>query len=195
MSNEKPDVNVDDGTDPQSTESVDHELTEATDDDDQYVVSDAPQDWQAQLEAAQAQAKKNYDDFLRSRAELDNQRKRAERDLSNAHKYALDKIAADLLAVRDSMELGLQAENASAEDLRKGTELTLKSLVQVMERYGIKVIDPMGEKFNPDLHQAMSMQESTEVEPNHVLLVMQKGYTLNDRLIRPALVAVSKAPA
>ena len=158
-------------------------------------VEGVPQDWEDQLVAAKEAAEKNYNDYLRSRAELDNHRKRAERDLANAHKYALDKIAADILSIRDSMELGLQAENATAESLREGTELTLKMLVQVMERYGIKEINPEGEKFNPDLHQAMSMQESHEIEPNHVMLVMQKGYLLNDRLIRPALVTVSKAPA
>jgi molecular chaperone GrpE len=150
-----------------------------------------------ELEAALNKARENWDLLLRARAELENLRKRAQRDIENAHKYGLEKIANELLIVRDSMELGLGAaqENADVQSLREGAELTLKMLVQVMEKFGIQQMDPAGQKFNPELHQAMTAQESSELEPNTVMTVMQKGYTLNDRLLRPALVTVSKAPA
>lgn len=148
------------------------------------------------LEDAQAQAQENWDKFLRTQAELDNLRKRNARDLENAHKYALEKFASELLGVRDSLELGVQAaqESDDIEKIREGTELTLKLLVQLMEKNEIGEIDPRGSKFDPDLHQAMMTQESTEAEPNTVLSVMQKGYRLKDRLLRPALVVVAKAP-
>lgn len=149
-----------------------------------------------QLEAAQNKAQENWDLLLRSRAEMDNLQKRASRDLENAHKFALDKIANELLAVRDSMELGLsaaEAEQVDVDSLKEGVDLTLKMLAQVMEKFNIKQTNPQNEKFDPDLHQAMSMQESEELAPNTVISVMQKGYTLNDRLLRPALVIVSKA--
>lgn len=149
-----------------------------------------------ELEKAQAQAQENWDKFLRAQAEMENLRKRAARDLENAQRYALERFVSDLLSVRDSLELGVQAaegDEVDAQKIKEGTELTLRMLVQVMEKYNIKCIDPKGEKFNPDLHQAMSTQESREVEPNTVLTVMQKGYTLNERLLRPAMVVVSKA--
>jgi molecular chaperone GrpE len=117
--------------------------------------------------------------------------------VENAHKYALERIAADLLPVKDSLELALAAigDDAALDQLREGTALTLKMLGQTMEKYGIREINPVGQPFNPELHQAMAMQESAEQAPNSVLVVMQKGYTLNERLIRPALVVVAKAPA
>ena len=150
-----------------------------------------------QLEEARQKADENWDLVLRARAELDNLRKRAQRDVENAHKYGVEKIANELLAVRDSMELGLhaaQADSTDVESLREGAELTLKMLTQVMERFDIQEINPLHEKFNPDLHQAMTMQESTEQAPNTVIFVMQKGYILSDRLLRPALVTVARAP-
>jgi molecular chaperone GrpE len=152
---------------------------------------------EAQLEAAQKKAEENWELVLRTQADMENLRKRTSRDIENAHKYGLEKIANELLAVRDSMELGLGAaqEDVDVKSLREGAELTLKMLVQVMEKFGIKQVDPEKQKFNPDLHQAMTMQESDELEPNTVIAVMQKGYTLNERLLRPALVTVSKAPA
>jgi len=155
------------------------------------------QDLHLQLEDARNKADEHWNQVLRLQAELENGRRRAERDVENAHKYALDRFAQDLLPVRDSLELALAAigPDSALDQLREGTELTLKLLAQAMEKYGIKEVNPAGQPFNPDLHQAMSMQESAEVAPNSVLVVMQKGYTLNERLIRPALVVVAKAPA
>jgi molecular chaperone GrpE len=150
-----------------------------------------------QLDEARAKADEYRDQVLRTQAELENQRKRAERDLENAHKYALEKIANELLGVRDSLELGIDAARgeADAEKIREGTELTLKMLVQVMNRFDIEAVDPQGEKFDPELHQAMSMQPSDDYPQNTVISVMQKGYTLNGRLIRPAMVVVSQGKA
>ena len=122
---------------------------------------------------------------------------RSELDLANAHKFALEKIAGELLPVKDSLEMGLAAagENHDVSKLIEGSELTLKMLGSVLEKFNIKEINPLNDKFNPDYHEAMSMQDRDDVEPNTVVAVMQKGYLLNDRLIRPALVMVSKAPA
>ncbi len=149
------------------------------------------------LRAAEAKASEHWDQFLRAKAEVENLRRRSERDLENAHKYALERISADLLPVVDSLELGLaavSAEDAGAGKLQEGMELTLKMLLGVMEKYAIRPVDPSGERFDPQFHQAMTTQPASHVEPNTVLTVFQKGYLLNDRLIRPALVVVSAAP-
>lgn len=149
----------------------------------------------AELEAAQARAEDYQDRLMRTEAEKENVRKRAERDVDSARRYALEKFAGELLAVRDSLELGYEAasqDDADVEKLREGTELTLKMLTQAMEKFNIEEIDPVGEKFDPELHQAMSMQETEEQESNTVVSVIQKGYRLNDRLLRPALVMVAK---
>ncbi|MES9942104.1 MAG: nucleotide exchange factor GrpE [Candidatus Thiodiazotropha sp. 6PLUC2] len=148
------------------------------------------------LEDARAKADDHWDQLMRTRAEVDNIRKRTQRDLENAHKYALDKISQDMLQVWDSLELGNQAaldESADVNTIREGTELTLKLLVDVMNRHGIEQVNPEGAVFNPEFHQAMSMQERDDVEPNTVVAVVQKGYLLNGRLLRPAMVMVSKA--
>lgn len=149
-----------------------------------------------QLEEAQAQAQEHFDKALRTQAEMENLRKRTARDVENARKYALEKFAGELLAVRDSLEMGLDAARGETdvEKIREGTELTLKMLVQVMEKFGVEAVDPQGQRFDPDRHQAMSMQPNAELEPNTVMAVLQKGYLLNDRLLRPAMVVVSKAP-
>ena len=150
---------------------------------------------QAELEQARNKAEENWERVLRTEAEKDNIRKRAERDAESARRYALEKFANELLAVRDSLELGLDAaqqEDADIDKIREGTELTHKMLTQAMEKFDIEAIDPLGEKFNPELHQAMSMQEVEGQESNTVVSVMQKGYRLNDRLLRPALVMVAK---
>lgn len=154
-------------------------------------------DLHLQLEDARNKADEHWNQVLRLQAELENGRRRAERDVENAHKYALDRFAQDLLPVRDSLELALAAigPDSALDQLREGTELTLKMLTQTMEKYGIKEVNPVGQPFNPEQHQALSMQESADVAANCVLAVMQKGYTLNERLIRPALVVVAKAPA
>lgn len=149
----------------------------------------------AELEAAQARAEDYQDRLMRTEAEKENVRKRAERDVDSARRYALEKFAGELLAVRDSLELGYEAasqDDADVEKLREGTELTLKMLTQAMEKFNIEEIDPAGEKFDPELHQAMSMQEAEGHEPNTVISVIQKGYRLHDRLLRPALVMVAK---
>jgi molecular chaperone GrpE len=150
---------------------------------------------QLQLEDARAKADQHWDQLLRTQAELENTRRRAERDVENAHKYGLERFAQELLPVRDSLELGLSAADATenVEKLREGMELTLKMLTTVMEKFGIRLVDPVGEPFDPALHQAVTMQPS-EQPANTVLSVMQKGYTLNDRLIRPAMVIVARAP-
>jgi molecular chaperone GrpE len=152
----------------------------------------------ALLEDARGKADEHWDQCLRLQAELDNLHKRAERDLANAHKFALERFAGELLPVRDSMEMGLQAfaaENADVDKLREGVELTLQILTSAMGKFQIREVDPADEPFNPDFHQAMSIQERADVAPNTVVTVVQKGYTLHERLIRPAMVIVSKAPA
>ncbi len=153
-------------------------------------------DLAAQLEEARSKADENWNLAVRAKAELENLRKRHERDLSNAHKYALERFVNELLPVRDSLELGLKAaqeESADVAKLREGTELTLNLFNTVLEKFNVAVIDPEGEPFNPELHQAMSMQPTEEIEPNTVITVVQKGYSLNGRLVRPAMVIVSQA--
>ena len=150
------------------------------------------------LQDAQAKADQHWNQLLLARAELDNNRRRNERDGENAHKFALEKFVRELLPVKDSLELGLAAalgEGTELEKLREGMALTLKMLGAAMEKFGVSEVDPAGEKFNPERHQAMAMQESPTAEANTVLTVYQKGYLLNDRLIRPAMVVVSSAPA
>ena len=150
-----------------------------------------------ELEVSKARAQENWDRLLRMQAENDNLRKRSERDIENAHKYALEGFAKDLLPVKDSLEMGLAATQSDSDDgnLKEGTEMTLQLFTDMFQKHGLEVINPEGEAFNPDHHQAMSMQEDAELEPNTVMTVMQKGYLLNDRLIRPAMVVVSKLPA
>jgi molecular chaperone GrpE len=157
----------------------------------------APEALQAALDAAVARADEYRNDALRARAELDNVQKRTAREIANAHKYALERFLTDLLPVKDSLDLGYAAATGSSDiaTLREGMELTLKLLDAVLEKHGVQVLDPVGEPFNPELHQAMSVQESTEVAPGTVVTVVQKGYVLNGRLLRPAMVIVAKRPA
>jgi molecular chaperone GrpE len=149
------------------------------------------------LDAANAKADEYRNDALRARAELDNVQKRTAREIANAHKYALERFLTDLLPVKDSLELGYAAATGSSDiaTLREGMELTLKLLDAVLDKHGVQVLDPVGEPFNPELHQAMSVQESTEIAPGTVATVVQKGYVLNGRLLRPAMVIVAKPPA
>lgn len=140
----------------------------------------------------QTRADENWDRYLRAAAELDNVRKRAARDVENARKFALERFGGELLAVKDSLEMGLAAvEQADAEVLRQGSEATLKILANVLVQFGITEIDPQGEPFDPEVHEAMTMQPSADMEPGSVLTVFQKGYALNGRLLRPARVVVS----
>ncbi len=148
-----------------------------------------------QLEQAQATIKDYWDQMVRLRAEMENNRKRAERDVQNAHKYALKNFTEALLPVVDSMEMGMvagEAENASLDSIREGSELTMSMFVQILEKQGLTEVNPVGEKFNPEQHQAISMVEDENAESNTVISVMQKGFMLNDRLVRPAMVVVVK---
>jgi molecular chaperone GrpE len=151
------------------------------------------QELQAALAEAQASAAESKDLYLRALAELDNVRKRAARDIEQAHKYALERFANDLLAVKDGLELGLSSD-ANADALRAGTESTLKLLNKAFENAQLIEISPQGEVFNPELHEAMIAQPSAEHVPNTVIQVIQKGYQLNGRLLRPARVIVAKEP-
>ncbi|MBM7333157.1 nucleotide exchange factor GrpE [Alloalcanivorax marinus] len=133
---------------------------------------------------------------LRAQAEMQNVRRRAERDVESAHKFALEKFAGDLLPVADSLERGLStldADDPSLKPAREGLELTLKVLLDVFARYNLEQIDPLGQPFNPEHHEAMTMVPAPDAEPNSVIEVLEKGYLLNGRLIRPARVVVSKA--
>jgi len=148
---------------------------------------------QAALAAAEAKALEHKDLYMRALAELDNVRKRATRDIEQAHKFAVDRFANDLIGVKDSLELGVAAAG-SIETLRAGSEATLKLLARAFEKNGLVEIDPQGEMFNPELHEAMVTQPSAEHVPNSVLHVVQKGYQLNGRLLRPARVIVVREP-
>ncbi|KNX76464.1 molecular chaperone GrpE [Pseudomonas sp. TE6288] len=148
-----------------------------------------------ELEEQLAAAK---DQSLRAAADLQNIRRRAEQDVEKAHKFALEKFAGDLLPIIDSLERGLELSSADDETIkpmREGIELTLKMFQDTLKRYNLETIEPHGQPFNAEHHQAMAMQESADVEPNSVLNVFQKGYLLNGRLLRPAMVVVSKAPS
>ncbi len=149
-----------------------------------------------QLKQAEKKAEENWDKALRVQAEMENLKRRTQKDLENAHKYGLEKFAKELLSVIDSLELGIQAstsDNPEVVALKQGSELTIKQFESVFAKFNIEAIDPVGQAFNPELHQAMTMQPSADVEPNTVLNVFQKGYILNGRLIRPAMVVVSQA--
>jgi len=156
------------------------------------------EDLGARVQQLEEQLAAAQDQSLRAVADLQNVRRRAEQDVEKAHKFALEKFASDLLPVIDSLERGLELSSADDEairPMREGIELTLKMFADTLKRYNLEAVDPHGEPFNAEHHQAMAMEESAEVEPNSVLKVFQKGYLLNGRLLRPAMVVVSKAPA
>jgi molecular chaperone GrpE len=149
---------------------------------------------EAALAAAQRKAEEHKNDLLRTLAELDNVRKRAQRDLENAQKFALERFLGELLPVQDSLELGLAAATQASDiqTVREGMELTLKLLTELLQKNGVEFVNPIGEKFNPERHQAMSMQETPGAESGTVMMVLQKGCLLNERLIRPAMVIVAR---
>ncbi|CAM3725124.1 MULTISPECIES: nucleotide exchange factor GrpE [Rahnella] len=150
---------------------------------------------EAQLKELQ---QRERDSLLRAKAEVENIRRRTELDIEKAHKFALEKFSGELLPVIDNLERALDLADKSNSELAgliEGVELTLKSLLDAVRKFGMEVVGDIHVPFNPELHQAMTMMESEELEPNHVMMVMQKGYTLNGRLLRPAMVAVSKAKA
>lgn len=148
-----------------------------------------------QLQEAEERASAAQDQYMRAEAEMANLRRRVEKDVENAHKFGQEKLSKELLAVADNLERAVQSTESEAADInaiREGVELTLKGLIDVFAKFNIVAVDPAGEPFDPQLHQAMSMVENPDVEPNTVIAVMQKGYQLNGRLIRPAMVMVSK---
>jgi molecular chaperone GrpE len=175
------------------------EVTEATapaEDETQVEVSPEHAELSGMLDDARNKADEHWNQCLHLQADLDNLQKRSERELANAHKFALDRFSQELLPVRDSLEMGLSAfteHDASTDKQREGVELTLQMLTGAMEKFGITEINPLDEPFNPEFHQAMSMQEREDVAPNTVVTVVQKGYLLHGRLIRPAMVMVSSA--
>lgn len=145
----------------------------------------------AKLAAAEQTIEDQKDSVLRAAAEEQNVRRRAQRDVESAHKFALEKFAKDLLPVVDTLERALDAGNESDNE---GIQLTLKMLTDTLQKHGVETVDPVGTPFDPQQHEAMSMQPNPDMEPNTVMAVLQKGYALNERLIRPAMVIVAKAP-
>jgi molecular chaperone GrpE len=152
----------------------------------------AEPDLAALLKEAELKSAENHDAWLRSKADVENMRRRAQTDVANAHKYSIDNFSTEIIPVMDSLDAALAVENATVDNFKNGMELTQKQLNAVFEKFNIKVINPEGEKFDPHHHQAMCAVDS-DIAPNTVVQVMQKGYTLHDRVIRPALVSVSKA--
>lgn len=151
---------------------------------------------QAELEEARTKAEEHWNKLLRVQAEMENLRKRNARELEQARRFAVERFATELLAVKDSLEMGVDAAGGETEvaKLREGTELTLRMLSKVMEKFNIEEINPERQPFDPERHQAMTLQENSELPPNTVVTVMQKGYAIGERLLRPAMVIVSKAP-
>ncbi|MUJ29340.1 nucleotide exchange factor GrpE [Aliivibrio fischeri] len=194
MSNEENKVNeeavVEEQVEAVGTEA-DVEWNESAEDSQEAKIAEL----EAELLASQAQVKEQQDTVLRAKAEEQNVRRRAEEDVDKARKYALKKFAGELLPVLDNLERALESgdkENEAAKALLEGVELTLQTFVSTVEKFGLTVINPMGEAFNPELHQAIGMQASPDHESNTVMIVMQKGYTLNDQVLRPAMVMVAQ---
>lgn len=185
-------VNQDDVTDSESVEQNAVEIEGELESPEEIIAA-----LEAELAAAQATIEGQKDGVLRARADMENAKRRAEAEIDKARKFALEKFAGELLPVIDNLERALQvadAENEAVKPLLEGIEMTMKSFVSTVEKNGLTLVDPQGETFNPELHQAMSMQESADVAPNTVIAVMQKGYQINGRLLRPAMVMVSRAP-
>ncbi|MDH3309682.1 MAG: nucleotide exchange factor GrpE [Gammaproteobacteria bacterium] len=155
------------------------------------------QQLQAELEKARMEATENLDRFLRAKAEAENMRKRGEMDMAATRKYAIERFASEIVSVRDSLELARMVElpqdsHPAVQKMREGLDLTLKLMESVFQKFGLILVDPQGQKFDPEHHQAISMVDSNEVPPNHVVSVVQKGLLLNDRLLRPAMVVVAR---
>jgi molecular chaperone GrpE len=153
----------------------------------------------AELEAARVQATENLDKFLRAKAETENVRRRAETDVASAHKFAIERFALEMLAVKDSLERARGVEvaggGAALDKMLEGVDLTIRLMDSIFQKFALTEVNPArGERFDPEQHQAMTMQESSDVPDQHVLMALQKGYLLNNRLLRPALVIVAKAP-
>jgi molecular chaperone GrpE len=186
---------------PQQGEEIDvNAETEQHDADQSFLELTEDQQRIVELEAAVIAAEtkmvEQKDSVMRAIADADNARKRAQGEIDKARKFALEKFAAELLPVADNLERALQVANPEDEAIKPiidGVEMTLKSFIGTIEKFGMSVIDPQGQPFNPEKHQAMSMQENAELPPNTVLAVMQKGYEINGRLLRPAMVLVTRA--
>ena len=197
MSNSKDDINdiIDnaegDAIEQAEIDQILDEAVEAKTTDETEQAADSIESLREELETAQAKAEENWDKALRIQAEMDNLRKRSEKQVEDAHKYAVKKFVEELLPVADSLEMGY-AVDGEVEQIREGIGLTMNVLKAAMEKFSVVAVDPLGEKFNPEFHQAMAMQPSEEYENDHVSAVMQKGYTLNGRLVRPAMVMVVK---
>jgi molecular chaperone GrpE len=167
------------------------ETSDITNNNDIPEAGNGPAELEERLKKAEEAAQTHQDAFLRARAEAENVRKRTQTEIANAHKFAVENFAGELLAVKDSLEAALVSENASAESMRAGVELTLRQLKSAFEKFNVVEIDPTGQKFDPHRHQAISAVEA-DAEPNTVVQTLQKGYLLHERVIRPALVIVSK---
>ena len=161
---------------------------------EEKAIVDSEEELLQQLKDAEKKAEENWELLLRTKAEMENLRKRTEKDLEKAHKYGIEKFVSEMLPVKDSMELGMAAQEATVDSLREGMQLTMNMFNSALDKLGVTEINPVNEAFDPQVHQAMTMQETDEVDANTVLTVMQKGYMLNERLIRPAMVVVSKKP-
>lgn len=187
MSNQAKDVE-------NQTETSNESVDAPTETEEQHGSNSDTDALQAALDEATAKAEENWNLLLMAKAETDNIRKRAERDVQSAHKFALEKLIPDLLGVKDSLELGMNAAKKAktVEKFLEGSELTLKQLADTLTKHGVVEINPVGEKLDPELHQAVSMQPSDEHDANTIITVIQKGYTLNERLVRPAMVVVAQ---
>ncbi|MBL0513311.1 nucleotide exchange factor GrpE [Aeromonas media] len=183
----------------ETMEQVEVQPVEPTDVDSEVTAEQARiAELEAQLEAAQQASLEERERAVRAVAEMENLRRRAAQDVEKAHKFALEKFAAELLPVLDNLERAIELADKESEALKpmiEGVELTLKSMQSSVAKFGLVALDPQNQPFDPNAHQAMSMIENAELAPNTVIAVMQKGYELNGRVIRPAMVMVSKAPA
>ena len=186
---------------PEDSQAAEQDTTQETNEEQgaQLDTQDDPEEGsesEQALDAALEQAQNAKDDLLRVQAEMQNLRRRTEQDIEKAHKYGQDKLCIELLAVMDNLERAQEAASNSEDEaikaIREGVDLTVKGFADCFKKFNIETVDPLGEPFDPQLHQAMSMQENTESEPNTVIAVMQKGYTLHGRVLRPAMVMVSK---
>lgn len=177
----------------QAPDNADKASTESTAAGTENTAEDSPS-LEELLRLAELKAEEHHDAWLRAKAETENVRRRAQEDIAKAAKFAIERFARELLAVKDSLEAALTAEAPSVDSMKAGAELTLRQLVAAFEKSSLSEIDPLGEKFDPHFHQAISMVEADQ-EPNTVVTVLQKGYLIADRVLRPALVIVSKAKA
>lgn len=191
-------VSNEEQTTPEAEDQLEDSASEPQVDDAATDEAEQAISYQDQIEALQQQLADTKDQALRTVADAQNIKRRAEKDIESARKYALEKFAGDLLGVADNLERALDtadADNEVVKPLAEGVALTQKGLLDVFSKFDVVQLDPVGEPFDPQFHQAISMVESPDAEPNSVTLVMQKGYTLNGRLLRPAMVMVAKAPA